>query len=220
MKRATRSCAREKGTKPLRRRLKKAGSTSSAEGMKWRHVGLYIMQSEKDWQLKIMKNLFFLCVKVILTSILISCSSVCTVCLNLILHFYFSKGYNIRILTLFSCTVNFTFSNIPVTNLFNKTSTKTHGLKKCRLETLPALLDHITPRGADNIASCKLVEKLFRVHTPWEFINDLLRLCRRLWSLYATTILGPDFSCDFKVINIFDKMAIFSSCTLHEVTDV
>jgi hypothetical protein len=55
----------------------------------------------------------------------------------------------------------------------------THVLKKCWLETLPALLGHITLRGADNMASCKLLGKLLYLHTPWNFINDLFCLCRQ-----------------------------------------
>jgi hypothetical protein len=57
-------------------------------------------------------------------------------------------------------------SHITVLNLFNKTSTITHGLNKYPLETLPAILNHITLRGADNIANCKLLEKLPHLHTP------------------------------------------------------
>jgi hypothetical protein len=49
----------------------------------------------------------------------------------------------------------------------------THGLKKCWLETLSALLGHITLMGADNVASCKLLGKLLHFHTQWDFINDL-----------------------------------------------
>jgi hypothetical protein len=179
------------------------------------------MKSQLDWQLQIKKNLFFLCVKVILASFLVSCSSVCTVCFNLILNFYFLKQYNnIRISTLFCCTDHFTFPHITVTNLFNKTPTITRGLKKYRLETLPALLDHITLRGADIIANCKLVEKLFRVHTPWELINDLLWPCRQMISLcdnHFSSCLFPRFEGDKYV---FHNVAIFRSGTLHEVTDV
>jgi hypothetical protein len=48
----------------------------------------------------------------------------------------------------------------------------TYGLKKYCLETLPKLLGHITLRGAESMASCKLLGKLLRLHTQWGFIND------------------------------------------------
>jgi hypothetical protein len=49
----------------------------------------------------------------------------------------------------------------------------TPDLKKCRLETIPALLGHITVRGAENMASWKLLGKLLRLYTQLGFINDL-----------------------------------------------
>jgi hypothetical protein len=44
---------------------------------------------------------------------------------------------------------------------------------KCWLEILPALLGYITLRGADNMASLKLLGKFLHLHTQWDFINDL-----------------------------------------------
>jgi len=38
---------------------------------------------------------------------------------------------------------------------------------------LPALLGHITLRGSENMASCKLLGKLLHLHIHWDFINDL-----------------------------------------------
>ena len=44
------------------------------------------------------------------------------------------------------------------------------------METLNALLGHITVRGANNMASCKLLGKLLQLHNQWDFINDLYML--------------------------------------------
>jgi len=59
---------------------------------------------------------------------------------------------------------------------FTNNTSCTHELKKCWLETLPALLCHITLRGADNMASCKLLGKLLHLHTQQHFISDLFFL--------------------------------------------
>jgi len=47
------------------------------------------------------------------------------------------------------------------------------------METSPALLGHITLRGSENMASCKLLGKLLRLHIQRDFINDLFCLYRQ-----------------------------------------
>jgi hypothetical protein len=56
---------------------------------------------------------------------------------------------------------------------FTNNISSNNGLMKCWLETLPAPLGRITVRGADRMASCKLLEKFLYLHTQREFINEL-----------------------------------------------
>jgi hypothetical protein len=178
------------------------------------------MKSEFEWQLQIKKNLFFLCVKVILTSFLGSCSSVCTICFNLTLKFLLLEIVEHQNLNFVLLHCQFHVSYITVINPFNKLSPIAHVLKKYRLETLPGLLGHITFRGADNIANCKLLEKFFRLHIPWEFINELFRLCRQMISLCDNHFSSRLFLRFQGEKCVFHKVAILRSGTLHEVTDM
>ena len=80
----------------------------------------------------------------------------------------------------------------------------TDGLNKCSLETLPALLGQCSLRVAGNMASCKLLGRILHLQSQLDFINDpffcvcvCVRACRQM--IEATTMIGPDFSCDFKV---------------------
>jgi hypothetical protein len=91
----------------------------------------------------------------------------------------------------------------------------THGLNKCWVETLPALLGHITLRGADNVASCKLLGNFLSSYPlgfhQWSFFfmqtNDLSK--QQPWEVLTFPVISGWKN------SVFLKVAIFSPGTLY-----